>query len=63
MNILVSGGAPFIGSHVCETLLSRGDSVISIDDFNDYYDSKLRKIKLKILRIILPAIKQIPVTL
>ena len=37
MNILVTGGAGFIGSHVCEALIKRGDSVICVDDFNDFY--------------------------
>ena len=37
MRYLVTGGAGFIGSHVSEALLSRGDQVIAIDNFNDYY--------------------------
>ncbi|MFQ5474850.1 MAG: GDP-mannose 4,6-dehydratase [Candidatus Nanoarchaeia archaeon] len=41
-NILVTGGAGFIGSHVCEALLDRGDSVVCIDDFNDYYSPELK---------------------
>jgi UDP-glucuronate 4-epimerase len=47
MNILVTGGAGFIGAHVCKALLSRGDSVICIDDFNDYYDPKLKESRVK----------------
>jgi len=38
MTILVTGAAGFIGSHLTETLLKRGDEVIAIDNFNDYYD-------------------------
>ncbi len=38
MRYLVTGGAGFIGSHVCEALLARGDHVTCVDDFNDYYD-------------------------
>ncbi len=38
MNILVTGAAGFIGSHVAETLLDRGDTVAGLDNFNDYYD-------------------------
>ncbi len=38
MKVLVTGGAGFIGSHVCEALLARGDSVVCLDNFNDYYN-------------------------
>lgn len=38
MKILVTGAAGFIGSHVAEKLLQRGDTVIGLDNFNDYYD-------------------------
>ena len=37
MRVLVTGGAGFIGSHVSERLLQRGDEVICLDNFNDYY--------------------------
>jgi len=37
MKILITGGAGFIGSSLTETLLNRGDTVIAIDNFNDYY--------------------------
>ncbi|MBU6349326.1 MAG: GDP-mannose 4,6-dehydratase [Chloroflexi bacterium] len=36
--LLLTGAAGFIGSHVAELLLSRGDSVIGVDNLNDYYD-------------------------
>src|SRR5688572_8998902 len=35
---LVTGAAGFIGSHTAEALLSRGERVIGLDNFNDYYD-------------------------
>ncbi|GIK42511.1 MAG: epimerase [Chloroflexota bacterium] len=38
MTILVTGAAGFIGSNLTETLLQRGEQVIAIDNFNDYYD-------------------------
>jgi len=37
MKILVTGGAGFIGSHTTEALLDRGDEVVCLDNFNDYY--------------------------
>ncbi len=36
--VLVTGAAGFIGSHLSEALLARGDRVVGLDDFNDYYD-------------------------
>jgi UDP-glucuronate 4-epimerase len=46
MNILVTGVAGFIGSHVAKALLDRGDVVIGIDNLNDYYDVNLKKARL-----------------
>ncbi len=37
MRYLITGGAGFIGSHLADTLLARGDEVICVDNFNDYY--------------------------
>ena len=47
--ILVTGCAGFIGSHLCEFLLDRGDYVIGIDNLNDYYDPNIKKSNLEIL--------------
>lgn len=41
--ILVTGGAGFIGSHVCDKLLSLGYKVICLDNFNNYYDPKIKR--------------------
>jgi UDP-glucuronate 4-epimerase len=47
--ILVTGAAGFIGSHVSHALLARGDSVIGIDNLNDYYDVSLKQARLETL--------------
>ena len=41
--ILVTGGAGFIGSHLTARLLARGDDVVCLDDFNDYYDPAFKR--------------------
>ncbi len=41
--VLVTGFSGFIGSHLTEKLLSNGYTVIGIDDFNDYYDPKIKE--------------------
>ncbi len=46
MNVLITGGAGFIGSHVAHALLSRGDSVVLVDDFNDRYDPRLKEARI-----------------
>jgi UDP-glucuronate 4-epimerase len=49
LTILVTGAAGFIGYHLCERLLARGDSVLGIDSLNDYYDPKLKRDRLAAL--------------
>lgn len=46
MKILVTGVAGFIGYHVAEALLSRGDTVVGIDNLNAYYDVRLKEARL-----------------
>ncbi|MEZ4468212.1 MAG: GDP-mannose 4,6-dehydratase [bacterium] len=46
MQVLVTGVAGFIGSHVAHALLDRGDTVVGIDDLNDYYDVRLKEARL-----------------
>jgi UDP-glucuronate 4-epimerase len=43
MKILVTGAAGFIGHHVADRLLRRGDEVVGIDNFNDYYSVSLKR--------------------
>ena len=47
MKVLVTGCAGFIGMHVCLRLLGRGDTVIGIDNLNDYYDVSFKEARLK----------------
>ena len=46
MPILVTGAAGFIGMHVCERLLARGDTVLGLDNLNDYYSPALKRDRL-----------------
>ena len=48
MNILVTGGAGFIGSAVTKRLVERGDRVIILDNFNDYYDPQLKRDRIDV---------------
>ncbi len=43
MTYLVTGGAGFIGGHIAKALLNRGERVILLDNFNDYYDPALKR--------------------
>jgi UDP-glucuronate 4-epimerase len=46
VKVLVTGCAGFIGYHVAEALLDRGDTVVGIDNLNDYYDVRLKQARL-----------------
>ena len=46
MKVLITGAAGFIGMHVSERLLARGDEVVGVDNLNDYYDVSLKKARL-----------------
>lgn len=47
MKILITGGAGFIGSNLAKKLMDRGDKVVLLDNFNDYYDVQLKKDRIK----------------
>jgi UDP-glucuronate 4-epimerase len=46
MKVLITGAAGFIGMHVAERLLARGDTVVGIDNLNDYYEVALKEARL-----------------
>ena len=50
MTVLVTGAAGFIGRAVCERLLARGESVLGLDNFNDYYDPALKVARIATLK-------------
>jgi len=43
MHVLVTGGAGFIGSHLCEALLRRGERVTAVDNFDPFYDRRIKQ--------------------
>jgi UDP-glucuronate 4-epimerase len=50
VNLLVTGGAGFIGSHVCERLLADGHAVWAFDDLNDFYDPQIKRGNLRAIQ-------------
>jgi len=46
--VLVTGAAGFIGSHLCEALLARGDSVLGVDAFTEYYSPVRKRANLSV---------------
>lgn len=49
MTVLVTGAAGFIGFHLADRLLSRGEQVIGLDNLDPYYDPQLKRDRLKLL--------------
>jgi UDP-glucuronate 4-epimerase len=49
MRVLVTGVAGFIGARLASALLARGDTIIGVDNLNDYYDVKLKQSRLQAL--------------
>lgn len=49
VRVLVTGGAGFIGSHLCEALLRRGDEVVTLDNLDDYYSPDIKRANLESL--------------
>lgn len=47
---LVTGGAGFIGSHLCRSLLSQGARILNVDDYNDFYDPAIKRQNVASLR-------------
>jgi UDP-glucuronate 4-epimerase len=50
MKVLITGSAGFIGMHVAQRLLERGDQVVGVDNLNDYYDPRLKLARLERLQ-------------
>ena len=50
MNLIVTGGAGFIGSNLSEKLLAEGNNVICIDNFNEYYDPAIKRNNVEALK-------------
>ena len=49
MVVLVTGAAGFVGTHVSLTLKKRGDGVVGLDNFNDYYETSLKRARQEML--------------
>ncbi len=50
MNVLITGSCGFIGFHLGKRLLKEGHSIIGIDNMSNYYDTRIKNIRLKILK-------------
>lgn len=52
MTILVTGAGGFIGYHTCKALIARGESVVGVDNLNNYYDFRLKEARIAELQAI-----------
>ncbi|QDI05082.1 NAD-dependent epimerase/dehydratase family protein [Xanthomonas cerealis pv. cerealis] len=43
MTVLVTGAAGFVGAYTCRALAARGETVVGLDNYNDYYDPQLKR--------------------
>jgi UDP-glucuronate 4-epimerase len=50
VRVVVTGAAGFIGSHVCEALVARGDDVVGVDNFDPFYSRAIKERNLEALR-------------
>lgn len=47
MKVLITGEAGFISSHIVDALVGRGDTVVCVDDFNNYHNPAIKRINIK----------------
>jgi UDP-glucuronate 4-epimerase len=52
MKVLITGGAGFIGSYVSRALIRRGDDVVSLDNFNEYYPRECKEFNLDLINML-----------
>ena len=58
MRYLVTGGAGFIGSHLCQRLLTLGNEVVILDNFNDFYNPDIKRKNVDLIKKIADSTKQ-----
>ena len=61
MNFLVTGGAGFIGSHVCERLLQAGHAGWVLDDLNPFYDPAIKRGNLREMQAAHPGVRAVTI--
>jgi len=60
MNFLVTGGAGFIGFHVCQRLLKDGHAVWTFDDLNDFYEPRIKRGNIRDLQALAKSFTFVP---